>query len=262
MSSCILLSHVFVRANEQYKHDIISFVVSHYIKNNPNVDIILCGHGLVPPKHITNNLKSLIWETEIRESEIGHGHPHFVNLGLVEAKKLGHHKVLKMRADGILLFADSLKYCEDIVVKEKTSLLITQMTSIRDGFMGDLFMYGDVDFLIQLWDNDTWWPTSTGLISLKRNFSKTVQCDDYATSLKRFVSIRDIFSLKWIDVADHWADLSKKQNELYNNVLVNFPAYLWGALPNWVNFNDNGYCSQHNAFVCESNYYEKNTNST
>ena len=72
----LVLSHVFVRKNEEHKWAWIEHSIDRH-RNLHDFFIILSGHGEPVPKHIIDKLDGLYWLQDIKEEEIGQGHPHF-----------------------------------------------------------------------------------------------------------------------------------------------------------------------------------------
>ena len=196
-SSCIILTHYFVRDHELNKLGMIEFCVKHFRKNNPDAYIILVGHGVKPD---VDECDYIYWPSDIVESDLGQGHPALSNIGIDHAIDMGFSHALKCASYGILLLENILSYCHNAL--EKKRLLITQETQLNVPIIGDLFMYGDLKFMKKCYNLDSWYqPEKTGLISLARNFIVAADCDDiWHTCLMKHTSFRDIYDFKWIDL--------------------------------------------------------------
>lgn len=247
MKNSILLSHVFIDINEFYKKDIVDLCVSHYRKNNPNSFIVLTGHGMFPHTTTLDLCDEFFWSPKIYPTEINVGHPKLVNIGINILKKNGYKKFCKSRLDSIILREKITNYCDEIIVKEKSKKLIT--TTNNFGYlMGDLFLYGDIDFIKSCWDISTWYPTATGLESLGKNFLRTLNInfpniwrqdakliDNYTwlDLLREYTSYRDPENLKWIDLRSNWQEIFSIRN--YKDKILNndFPykKYIWKDWP-------------------------------
>ena len=236
-NTCLLLSHVFIRPDETYKLDQINFSVKHFRKYNPNAYIILTGHGLVPYEALSY-CDHTYWSEEIKEIDINVGHPHLVNAGLNHAINKGFFYVCKSRADGIHLIDDLLYYSHDLLKDKK--LVVTQQTKFEPMHMGDLFMYGETDFLKNCWNVKDWYPTDTGLTSLANNFLKSCYQDDWVEALRNNCSFVDIYNLKWIDFRANWDVLKDLKEEMLGNNLQNYENYLWGTTEGWHRFDAQG----------------------
>ena len=81
MKDCIILTHQFIRENEQDKLDVTNFSLKHHRQNNPNAYIIVVGHGIRPSEFYLNECDHVIWHDNIIESDIGVGHPMLCNKG-------------------------------------------------------------------------------------------------------------------------------------------------------------------------------------
>ena len=114
---CVLLSHFHVKSHEKYKFDILNYVVDFYKKQD--CFIILTGHGEVEvPQLVADKLDDLYWENGIDTSQIGRGHPKFCIKGYEIAMKHGFQKILKTRAEDLIL-KDNIKDFLDEKLGEK-----------------------------------------------------------------------------------------------------------------------------------------------
>ena len=228
---CLLLSHVFIRPGEEYKKDVIDLVVRHFRKYNKNLYIIITGHGEAPHSATTDLCDMCHWDSKIIESEIGYGHPQLVSIGLQHAKKAGFQNICKFRSDGISLIENFSEYCEGILKQEKTKLMITQQTCLGRGLIGDLFMYGDLDFLIKCWTPENWDYSRDGCYNVGRNFARACGVEyasgDWKSALLTSASLRDVSTLKWVDFRAHWRELLAMKEAILENKLDCRP-YLWG----------------------------------
>lgn len=237
MSSCILLSHVFIREGETSKIEQVVFSVQHFRKNNPNAYIILTGHGMKPVDAF-QYVDYVYWSDTIIEKEINVGHPYLVNVGYEHAQDKKFTHVCKSRSDGIHLIEDLLSFSHECLGDK--NILVTQQTKFNTQHMGDLYMYGNIDFLRKCWNYDTWYPTSTGLVSLANNFLQASESSNWVESLKSNCSFRDIFTLRWIDFRANWETLRNRKEELISNSFSDWYRYLWGSTENWHVFDDTG----------------------
>ena len=190
----------------------------------------MVGHGELPAesKHYCD---CVIWRQKIEKKDINVGHPYCVNLGFDHAIEKDFKKILKARADGINLIEDISTFSNNLLKDKK--ILITQQTSIDHMEMGDLFMYGNLEFLKKCWNINTWYPTKTGLTSLAKNFFNLCKEDNWRSALINNTSFVDIFNLKWIDFRANWTELKDMQEQMLQNNLLNFEKYLWGSKEQW-----------------------------
>ena len=158
----LVLSHIFVRPNEEYKFDWVYNSVEKYKKLNKNFYIVLCGHGKEPPKDLQNKLNQVFWLKEIKEDELGRGHPYFCIKGFEMCKSAGCEHTLKNR---------SCDYIENTDIFNQ-KLVVTEQTDLNKGIIGDLFMYGKTNYLLDWWTAKEWDYTTNGLTNLFVNMPK------------------------------------------------------------------------------------------
>ena len=99
MNNCIILTHAYIKSNEEHKIAPIEFAVRHYRHNNPNDYIMLLGHGLRP----NVDCDYVYWEDPVNEKDINVGHPRLCNIAFEHAAQKGFKKILKTRSDSIHL---------------------------------------------------------------------------------------------------------------------------------------------------------------
>lgn len=233
---CILLSHVFIRENEQHKLDCVRFALQHWRTYNPEAYIIVTGHGVTPD--IAQFCDYMYWPNDIIEKDINVGHPHLVSKGLQHALQKGFNRVLKSRADTIHSLPNIIQHCKNLLADKK--MLVTQQTSIDKPEMGDLFLYGDTELMAKSFDENNWYPTKTGITSLAKNFLLHSGETDWHTACVKQMSFVDIFNIKWIDFRKNWQELKSKQADMIQNTLANEYKYYWGAMEKWHVWDDVG----------------------
>lgn len=261
MNSCIILSHVFVRPDEHHKLQQIDFAVKHYRLHNPNSYIILTGHGLLPSNETFDLCDFVHWDRIITEEEIGTGHPRSVNIGLNHATQNNFIWTFKCRADSVILRDSIDEYCFELLNGKR--ILLTQQTEFDRVHAGDLFMFGQTQFLRKCWDITNWYPTETGLTSFANNLLKACsrQSVDWIQCLLTYASFVDIFNIKWIDLGYNWDELKDKQAELLANELKPFEKYLWGTAEGAHVFDGDGNMVPYvDSIICERTWqdYEDN----
>ena len=158
------------------------------------------------------------------------GHPKFSYLGLDHLHKLKIKKALKTTSYSIFLHENYLNLLNSYLKNKK--LLITQETEFASKRIGDLFIYGDVDILLEIYDYKIWQNfNSNGLDAFGYCFDKKLNLDQisWPKLLNKYCSFENIFDLKWIDLRVHWhKELKNKKTQLLNNFLENSYNYLWG----------------------------------
>tara|TARA_A200000159_G_C7325259_1_gene340696 strand:- start:1565 stop:2194 length:630 start_codon:yes stop_codon:yes gene_type:complete len=155
----LVLTHFFVREGEEKKFNWISAAADQYADLGVDFFSVLCGHGTPPPDSLVEKFDKVIWEDVVRESELGKGHPHFSLRGFYACKEEGCKKVLKNRA---------YDYLENSNIFNK-GLVVSEQTSLNNRIVGDLLLYGDVQYLIDWWTKNPWDYSVDGLTNLYRN---------------------------------------------------------------------------------------------
>jgi len=259
--ACIILSHVFVRPDEQHKLEQIEFCVRHYRRNNPDNYIILTGHGSLPSNETFDICDFVHWDRIIDENEIGKGHPKSVNIGLEHATQHRFIWAFKCRADSVILRPNIVNYCNELLNDKR--ILLTQQTELARRRAGDLFMFGQTQFIKKCWDLSNWYPTETGLTSFADNLlvACSMQPQNWMRCLLTYTAFVDIYSIKWIDLRLNWDELKGKQDELLNNQLESYEKYLWGTKEGAHIFDTNGNMTPYiDSIVCEQTWHAHENN--
>jgi hypothetical protein len=224
-SKFLLLSHVFVNEGEEWKIDIMRFVCKYYNDKDPDITIILTGHGNYKGPLIDELFDKYVhygeWLDTFHSNEFGKGHPVCVQIGLQIAKELGAVRVLKMRADTLSFLSDPWLYGDAILADNDKRCIVTAQTD-RERFIGDLYMYGDLDFLQSLWVADEWnYNDVDGMVNLRRIFAK--KYGEGHRAVQRCFEYVDCEHLKWVMVTPKmWSN-----NDIMNNLSTNYEPYLW-----------------------------------
>ena len=200
-----LLSHVWIKKGQEYKHDLINRVLSHYKYNYPDYPIIISGHGIRPPEEVMHKAEYVIWYDDIIESEVGRGHPKCVSEGLLLAKKLGWKSVFKNRSDMII-------GCNDIFdrLKEHKCVAFYEREDIHD-----ISIFANTDVFLDAWDQSKW--------DSNLNINGVINCNN---SLRLHGhNVQDTFSLannKWLPMVyidPWWEEVFKNMSDetFFNN---------------------------------------------
>ena len=227
---CILLSHVFIRDNEQNKLQAVEFALRHWREHNPEAYIIVTGHGLRP--NIDNFCNHMVWQKDIIKKEIHKGHPYLVSKGLQVAEEKGFENVLKSRCDTIHTKKDMFNFAKSLLQNDK-KMLVTQQTSLVKQELGDLFPYGPTELMKKMFNINNWYPTKSGLNSLANNFLAQCEEESWRDACINNLQLVDIFKLRWIDFRSNWDVLKDCQTQMMNFTLENEHLYYWGAKENW-----------------------------
>lgn len=188
----LLLTHFFVRENEDYKWNWVKKSIILNKKINKNFKIVLSGHGQFPPKKILDLIHGLHWEKEIRENQIGMGHPHFVLKGFKICQELSCKTSLKNRA---------FDWIEHNKVLNSKLVFCSTNTNFKKKQLGDLIMYGDTKLLFRLWSCNEWdYNLRDGLENLYVNMIKTFKNID---SFEQEVTLLSSKELGWKTFYDY-----------------------------------------------------------
>jgi hypothetical protein len=236
-----------------YKLAIVEFAIKHLREFNQDSYLIICGHGH-KPKNL-NLCNYVCWNDESEQlDEHGYvaGMPaqfKYVSRGLQHAAQKGFKRCLKTRGDCIVGIRNITHHCEDILDKEKKSLLITQQTSI--GRMGDCFMYGDLQLLNRTWNEHNSVLHADGLQNTAMHFCQAVgltpgaayDSDKWRDVLRTYCAFRDVHELKFMCLRwnfFHLDNLSPAIQEQLLNPSYDFAAYHWGRTQGWHRFLSDG----------------------
>lgn len=213
---CLLLSHVCCNHGDGNLERIEQALI-HSSEAFPLAKVILTGHGSVPHYEIKERLHEfcdhIIW-TKTIVNEVGMGHPKCVHVGLQVAKFMGATHVLKIRADSIIKRDDIFEYCQFVLEEENMQCLVTAQTTPHHNLIGDLFMYGEVDFLLSIWQPNKWVNEGDGMKNLWRIYHQQYN------NLRSSFSYRDCETLQWYLLTEdgemlwdkkYWAYITKDQ---------------------------------------------------
>jgi len=206
----LVFSHVFVRGEEKYKFDMIEYCAQK-MREFDDFFIVLSGHGDKPPENFADVFDEIYWEDAIKTNEIGRGHPYFCRKGFEICQQNGLSKTLKLRA------FDYIKNKElfELLKNSESLATFSEQTSIEKEFLGDLFMFGETSFLVDLWSTLKWDYSKSGLINLY--YSMLHMNPDFKENTS-FVSPQDI---GWHTAEGLW-DITHKKTK---------GEVLWGQLP-------------------------------
>tara|TARA_R100000908_G_C3749246_1_gene144064 strand:+ start:555 stop:1322 length:768 start_codon:yes stop_codon:yes gene_type:complete len=237
-NNCIILSHVFIREDEEYKQDIIKKTVDTFKQLNPDAYIILTGHGVQPIDSIRENVNFIHWEDLIKESEIDCGHPYFVSIAYEHAITKGFTHAFKSRADCPSIIPNICDSMHSILIEEDTKMVVTEMTSLKKLFIGDLFIYGDLNPLLCSWSR--WDNNHSGLQNFANNWMEDHNLerndltdlnppDHWKKLVFKTISFRDMKDFGCINVADFWHVLK----DVKLTRVKNWKNFLWGVKPGY-----------------------------
>lgn len=232
---CILISQVWLTPGREAFRDMLEVSVEYCRILNPDSYIVLSGMGTSPTEKTIKACDAVCWNEDIVEPA-GCGFPIMIGKGLQLAKEKGFEKVFKFRGDAVILQENVVSHCEEVLESEDKHLLITQETT-RTHWVGDMVLYGDIEFLIEMFNTETWIPNVSGNDALARNYMNLTgyNGEDWTSFLKRRCSFRDIPFFKWTDLRDNYDYIKYfkdnleyiRQNGTLNNEF-NYSDFLYG----------------------------------
>jgi hypothetical protein len=200
---CVILSHFYVEKQEKHKFNILGHVVDYY--KNLNAYIIFSSHGETEiPHKLQDKIDAIYWEQAIDRNELGRGHPKFCIKAFEMARERNFKKALKIRAEDILLDTHQHKNLLSFLGDKK--MILSEQTSFKDERIGDLFMFGEVSFMHELWTVLPWIYSRDGLYNLYKNFTKLSAKNVPASYIENNCAFKSPQELSWVTVTDAWAD--------------------------------------------------------
>jgi hypothetical protein len=246
--NCILISQVWLTEPRAIFKEMLEVSVEYCRLLNPNSYIILSGMGDSPTKKTLDMCDNISWDENISEAA-GNGFPKMITRGLQHAKDEGFERVFKFRGDAIILQENVNDVCNAVLQKEEKELLITQETTRDDYWIGDMVLHGDVDFLLKIFNPDTWTHNCSGNYALGQNFIQTTGYNfvtEWTSFLKGICSFRDIPFFKWLDIRENHEQLNLFKDNLdylrENKKLdssFDYPKYFWGEKQTSHKFDEN-----------------------
>jgi hypothetical protein len=267
-----------LRADDKKK--ILDLSVSYTRKWNPDACLILTGHGEEPLPSTLDKCDDVHWEP-LRPQDSGGsviGSPaqyHSVSKGIQLAVARGFDRCFKVRGDGIVAIPNMVAAADSIIEQEKTKIFLTQQTGDQYKF-GDCYMYGDIDLLSTIWDDQVAPFHADGLrhtgANFVRYFSGTYPPLAYDASaqlaegktwkqlLQTYASFRNlprlnIMDMRWNYHAMALAGWEAIQDKVLTNDF-NFLDYVWGTANGWHAFDAEGNLMRNGA-MCSWAYGEK-----
>lgn len=198
---CVILSHFYVLRGQEEKFKTLEYVVDFYKKQG--CTIVLSAHGEVPlPEALNKKIDFINWQQQVDHNEIGRGHPKFCIKGYEIAISAGYSKVMKCRAEDII-FNENLQNFLDQALADK-KLIISEQTSFEHKIMGDLFHYGCVNYMKEIWSHHPWNYNYDGLKNLYHN-TLSFHGGETEKVIKNILFL-PVESLNWITVDDKLID--------------------------------------------------------
>lgn len=199
------------------KIQLMSLSLEHLRLKNPRACIIVSGHGHRPAKQALDVCNKVFWDDTLYPHDSNGyfpGHPGqntWVYKGIKAAQEQGHRRILKTRLDSLIGIENIIGHCEEILMFEDKTLLVTQQTCHKSRRLGDCFMYGDTNSLEYLWRPENPVHPTDGLTQLGTRFASEA-C--YPEQLRQTVSFRNTTNLLFMDM--RWE---------YHNIVAQFGTW-------------------------------------
>tara|TARA_R100001443_G_scaffold114962_1_gene131828 strand:+ start:749 stop:1459 length:711 start_codon:yes stop_codon:yes gene_type:complete len=220
-----VLSHLHVRPGEEFKFDMLQYTISHLRGMRSDFFIVLSGHGVSPPDHITAQVDEVIWKDSIVDKEIGVGHPWFCVESFKELRKRSIQKLIKLRSCDVILNEDLFEK----LINSDADLILTEQTCLNRGMIGDLLMMGKTDKVMDLWTSLPWDYGKSGLYNLFDNAS--FLASQYGTSTSNYLKNNAKFitpvEINWVTLEQNWNNAKATLEKDFSS------DHLWGASTNY-----------------------------
>ena len=239
-----LLAHCYANSLTQLK--LIENNILIIKKIEPNIDIILSGHGNISPSELMQkNCKHIFWNEEYLKTEVGIGHPYTIQYALLKLKELKYTHIFKLALGSISIRKNLCNKLKNLLEIKNKKFIISQQTSLNYPRIGDQFIFSKIENFINLWDASCWYPTSSGMKSLGRNLLKITNSNNKSWKdilLSECLHI-NLYTLGIIDLRlMNKSEIEGLEEAIENNNLdkLQISEILWGAKKNHQKFNKYG----------------------
>lgn len=205
----LVFSHIHVREHERYKFDILEYCINFFKNSNHNFFYVVTGHGVEMPTSIKEKVDKFYWESSIDDNEIGRGHPKFCIRAYDLLVENNIEICIKLRASDIVLEIDKI-----ISALSTRKILLSEQTSIERRMIGDLFMAGPTSAVRDLWTENTWDYSKSGLYNLFDNTSLIAKKDNLTIHdfFKKNCVFFSPYDINWVTLDNNWDVFLKKPN--------------------------------------------------
>ena len=128
---------------------------------------------------------------------------------------------MKLRAEDLIENKEVLQSLKREIGSYR--MIISEQTSLEDGIIGDLFMFGETDFMHGVWTAAPWNYNWNGLKNLYNNFTLVNSTNDVHGFIKKSCLFKSPVDLEWVTVSREWRDTMEKEAR----------RFLWGAQQGW-----------------------------
>ncbi len=246
--------------------------IRHLRKYNKDAYIIFTGHGVRPSDSVLSLCDFVDWEDKyyslnpngtVKDMPAQYV---CVGRGIQHALQKGYRRLLKTRGDCIIKIPNIVDYCERILQGEDKKILLTQQTGA--GRIGDCFMYGDIDVLLNIWNPDKPPYYHEGLIHTGKRYAETfgvghtTEPGMWLKIIRDTCAFRNVTTLGFVDLRWNYNNLlSKYGNNLSDIILqdkLDIDSYHWGRVNNYHVFDYVGnLIVNHNPHYCsEKTFYD------
>ena len=187
----LILSHIFIREGEHHKWEWIEHSIDKHRELYNNFYIVLSGHGVSPPQQIQDKVDACYWKKQIREQDIGQGHPHFCIKAYEICLKNNCEFTLKNRAFDWLEH-DNILDCD--------LFFCSCNTDFSKKWLGDLLIFGKTEKMLDLWSCCPW---DYGLRDGLENLHKNMQHSKNEKWIKDNATLLSSQEIGWMTMDDY-----------------------------------------------------------
>lgn len=197
----LILSHIHVREHERHKFDILEYCINFFESLNCNFFYVVAGHGIGVPTSIKERVHGLYWESTIDDNEIGRGHPRFSIKAYDLLVENNIEFCIKLRASDIILNADKV-----VAALGARKVLLSEQTSLERRMIGDLFMAGPTSLVRDLWTENSWDYSKSGLYNLFDNATLLAKRSgkDISQFFKESCLFLSPYDINWVTLDNNW----------------------------------------------------------
>ena len=216
----LVFSHIHVREHERHKFDILEYCINFFNNSSYDFFYVVSGHGVEIPTSIKEKIDKFYWESSIDDNEIGRGHPKFCIKGYDLLIDNNIERCIKLRASDLTLNIDKI-----ITALDTRKILLSEQTSIERRMIGDLFMAGPTSIVRDLWTENAWDYSKSGLYNLFDNATLLAKKDNM--DISQFFKEKCVFlsphEINWVTLDNNWNTTLKKPHKALDS------SDIWGV---------------------------------
>ena len=186
----LVFSHIHVREHERHKFDILEYCINFFNNSSYDFFYVVSGHGVEMPTSIKEKIDNNI------------------------------ERCIKLRASDLTLNTDKI-----ITALDTKKILLSEQTSIERRMIGDLFMAGPTSIVRDLWTENAWDYSKSGLYNLFDNATLLAKKDNM--DISQFFKENCVFlsphEINWVTLDNNWNTTLKKPHKVLDS------SDIWGV---------------------------------